>query len=186
MPLKSETADVQAAIKEINGLVEDVVIDVSLSASVELFRETPQVSTFTASNWAGPDIGKADAEVRSVKKGRLNREAKAAALLKYRLSQGKTFIQNSVKHIEELNARGSAKLGKPAAFAQRAVGKAVRQTLRRLRKRSRAWVHPVNVAAVVNMEGEAPPWGPLSRKSAEPGGTRVGLNSPTLEHESPP
>ena len=137
MPLKSETADVQAAIKEINGLVEDVVIDVSLNASAELYLETPKISTFTASNWAGPDIGKADAEVRSVKKGRLNREAKAAALLKYRLSQGKTFIQNSVKHIEELNARGSAKLGKPAAFAQRAVGKAVRQTLRRLRKRSR-------------------------------------------------
>ena len=36
------------------------------------------------------------------------------------------------------------------------------------------------------MEGEAPPWGPLSRKSAEPGGTRVGLNSPTLGPESPP
>ena len=44
----------------------------------------------------------------------------------------------------------------------------------------------MNVAAVVNMEGEAPPWGPLSRKSAEPGGTRVGLNSPTLKPESPP
>ena len=30
MPLRTETEDVQAAIKEINGLVEDVVIDVSL------------------------------------------------------------------------------------------------------------------------------------------------------------
>ena len=137
MPLKSETADVQAALKEIQGVVEDVVIDVSLNASRNLFKETPQVTTFTASNW-NPSIGTPDPEVRSIKAARINREKKTAALLKYKLSQGKTFIQNSVRHIEELNARGSAKLGKPAAFAQRAVGKAVRQTLRRLRKRSRA------------------------------------------------
>ena len=63
MPLKSETADVQAAIKEINGLVEDVVIDVSLNASVETcLRETPQVTTFTAIKLGGSvDIGTPDA-----------------------------------------------------------------------------------------------------------------------------
>ena len=84
-----------------------------------------------------PSIGTPDPEVRGVTEARINREKKTAALLKYRLNQGKTFVQNSTRHIVELNARGSAKLGKPAAFAQRAVGKAVRQTLRRLRKRSR-------------------------------------------------
>ena len=36
------------------------------------------------------------------------------------------------------------------------------------------------------MEGESPPWGPLSRIEPEPGGTRVGVNSPTLGPESPP
>ena len=136
MALKSEQADVQAALKEIQGVVEDVVIDVSLNASRNLFKETPQVTTFTASNW-NPSIGTPDPEVRGVTEARINREKKTAALLKYRLNQGKTFVQNSTRHIVELNARGSAKLGKPAAFAQRAVGKAVRQTLRRLRKRSR-------------------------------------------------
>ena len=137
MPLKSEQADVKAALKEIQGVVEDVVIDVSLNASRNLFKETPKITTFTASNW-NPSIGTPDPKVRGVKEARINREKQTAALLKYRLNQGKTFIQNSVKHIEELNARGSAKRGKPAAFAQRAVGNAVRQTLRRLRKRSRA------------------------------------------------
>ena len=137
MALKSEQLDIKAALKEIQGVVEDVVIDVSLNASRNLFKETPQVTTFTASNW-NPSIGTPDPEVRSIKEARINREKKTAALLKYKLSQGKTFTQNSTRHIVELNARGSAKLGKPAAFAQRAVGKAVRQTLRRLRKRSRA------------------------------------------------
>ena len=94
MALKSETADVQAALKEIQGVVEDVVIDVSLNASRNLFKETPQVTTFTASNW-NPSIGTPDPEVRGVKEARINREKKTAALLKYRLNQGKTFIQNS-------------------------------------------------------------------------------------------
>ena len=141
MALKSEQLDIKAALKEIQGVVEDVVIDVSLNASRNLFKETPQVTTFTASNW-NPSIGTPDPEVRGVTEARINREKQTAALLKYRLNQGKTFIQNSVRHIEELNARGGkSKRGgerKPAAFAQRAVAKAVRQTLRRLRKRSRA------------------------------------------------
>ena len=135
MPLRSEQDDIKAAIGEVDDLVKDVVIGVSVDVSRNLFKETPKKTTFTASNW-NPSIGTPDPKVRSIKDARINREKKTAALLKYRLAQGKTFIQNSVKHIEELNARGGK--SKPAAFAQRAVGKAVRQTLLRLRKRSRA------------------------------------------------
>ena len=63
MPLKSETADVQAALKEIQGVIEDVVIDVSLNASRELYlRKLQRSTTFTASKLGGSvDIGKADA-----------------------------------------------------------------------------------------------------------------------------
>ena len=121
MPTASERADIRAATEEIKQLTRNVVVDATLEASRQLYDKTPKDSTWTASNW-NPSIGIADGTVRGLRKARQNRELKGAFIIStYSLNQGKTFISSGLRHIESLNASGSARLGVPAAFTQRAV-----------------------------------------------------------------
>lgn len=131
MPLKSEQADVDAAIKEINNVIQDTVVYTAINASRNVFEATPKKTTFTASNW-GPSIGVADDKVRSVKVGRINRERQTEKIARsYRYPEsGRVFITNNSRAIVELNAGKSPQAG--AGFVQRAVNKTARDAERNL------------------------------------------------------
>ena len=133
MPLKSESDDVKAAIGEIYKLAEDIQATLTVEIVRKVTAECPIVTGWTRANF-NPSIGVSDNEVRGIKPARINQSKKARLILnKFKRSQGKTFVTNSLRHIEELNATGSPKQGIGAAFVQKGVRKAVQAVEKRLR-----------------------------------------------------
>ena len=133
MPIKSESDDVKAAIGEIYKLAEDIQATLTVEIVRKVVAETPIKTGWTRANW-NPSIGVADNEVRGIKPARINQAKKARLILnKFKLKQGKTFVTNNLRHIQELNATGSAKQGIGAAFVQKGVRKAVQTVEKRLR-----------------------------------------------------
>ena len=138
MPLKSESDDIRAVNQFIKDVTDEAVKETTVNVSRELYAQTPKDSTFTAANF-NVSATSPDQLVRSVQDGRAQRQKATADIARnYRAERdGKTYIQNNTRHIVRLNAQGSARLGVPAGFVQRAVTRGVRQTSRALERRLR-------------------------------------------------
>lgn len=136
MPTREEKADLAAVEKEINDLISDVAVDITINASRNVYQATPVDTGWTRENW-NPSIDTEDTTVRGYIPARVNRQRKSKEIIdKFEFPKNKRlYVANPLKHVVELNAGKSKKA--PAGFVQKAVRDAVRETEAKLRQRAR-------------------------------------------------
>lgn len=118
MPL-DEKAQAAAIIAELNQHVEQTVKSITLNVTDQLEKTTPVETGKAAANWR-PTTGEPDGEF--ISDVRTAREAQAAGkgdVVGYKLTDGKTVVENNAPYIELLNKGSSDR--EPAGFVERAI-----------------------------------------------------------------
>ena len=124
-----EQLEIQAISKALDGAVETVVKKVTADVTANLQEATPVKTGWAQSNWV-PKIGRGINGVVGSKVGVLT-TAQITGLLevqsRYKVSQGKVFINNNVPYILVLNDGTSTQA--PRGFVQIAIRKAVTEDI---------------------------------------------------------
>lgn len=120
------TPEIQIVVKALNGLTEQMVKKITLSATANLIEDTPRDTGWARANWV-PTIGapKGDVVGTSDKVSIGDQQSGIARIATgYKLPLGRVFISNNVPYIGRLND-GSSKQA-PAGFVQAAIFRAIR------------------------------------------------------------
>ena len=137
MPRIPDATQIQAIVRGLTHLTEREVIAITLDIHASLVSRppegTPRDLGWAAANWV-PSVGRpAEGPVGDPARGGVSQAQSQArrgiaAVGRFRLAHGIAFVTNNVPYIERLNDGHSRQ--SPAGFVQRAIRKAIRQTVR--------------------------------------------------------
>ena len=101
--MPTEQQQIDSIMRELDGVVESAVTEITLEVTDELTRETPVDTGHAKSNWipsvgsfSGLPVGSQDSVSRS------EQSAGESRVHSYRLEQGKAFIVNNVGYISQI------------------------------------------------------------------------------------
>ncbi len=118
----SDTVQIAAILAELNGAIEDCVVQVSKDITDNLVEQTPKDTGLAAANWI-PTTGEPSGFIPDVAEAKAAQEEGIAELDSYKLTDGPVKITNAAPHINPLNDGSSTQA--PKGFIQTAILKAV-------------------------------------------------------------